>query len=71
MFDNPMPAYDPVKGSGYGNTVRFRIKGARMVAEKIPFNREIGFEFQFGPEGEPQLRFDMKRELVGNCTRGN
>jgi carboxypeptidase Q len=32
LFDNPMPEYDPKTGSGYGKTVRFRIKGARMVA---------------------------------------
>jgi len=34
LFDNPMPKYDPVKGSGYGETVRFRSKGARIAAEK-------------------------------------
>ncbi|MCH7813332.1 MAG: M20/M25/M40 family metallo-hydrolase [Planctomycetes bacterium] len=32
LFDNPMPKYDPVKGAGYGRTVRFRGKGARLAA---------------------------------------
>ncbi len=34
LFDNPMPAYDPEKGAGYGQTVRFRGKGARLVESK-------------------------------------
>ena len=34
LFDNPMPAYHPAHGPGYGETVRFRVKGAAMVAEK-------------------------------------
>jgi carboxypeptidase Q len=32
LFNNPMPAYDPVHGSGYGKTVRFRAHGARMAS---------------------------------------
>lgn len=32
LFDNPMPDYDHVHGSGYGTTVRFRTHGARMAA---------------------------------------
>ena len=34
LFNNPMPPYDDEKGSGYGRTVRFRSKGARLAAEK-------------------------------------
>jgi len=34
LFNNVMPPYDSQRGSGYGRTVRFRGKGARMVAEK-------------------------------------
>jgi len=34
LFNNPMPPYDPEKGSGYGETVRFRSKGPKLVAEK-------------------------------------
>jgi len=32
LFNNPMPEYDPVRGSGYGTTVRFRHHGARLAA---------------------------------------
>ena len=32
LFDNHMPDYDPEKGSGYGQTVRFRVNGARLAA---------------------------------------
>lgn len=34
LFDNPMPPYDPENGSGYGQTVRFRGKGARLASER-------------------------------------
>ncbi len=34
LFNNPMPKYDPEKGSGYGHTVRFRTNGARLASEK-------------------------------------
>jgi carboxypeptidase Q len=34
LFNNPMPPYDPEKGSGYGQAVRFRTHGARLAAEK-------------------------------------
>ncbi|HIN85600.1 MAG TPA: peptidase M28 family protein [Myxococcales bacterium] len=33
LFNNPMPAYDPVSGTGYGRTVRFRVNGARLAAK--------------------------------------
>ncbi len=46
-------------------------KIARIIAEKVPFNREVGFEFEFHEDGRPVLKFDMKPELVGNFTRGN
>ncbi len=32
LFNNPMPAYDSEKGSGYGTAVRFRHKGAQLAA---------------------------------------
>jgi carboxypeptidase Q len=32
LFNNPMPQYDPMKGSCYGETVRFRGKGPSMAA---------------------------------------
>ncbi len=34
LFNNPMPPYDPTHGAGYGRTVRFRGKGARIASEK-------------------------------------
>jgi carboxypeptidase Q len=34
LFNNPMPAYDPKKGAGYGTTVRFRGKGAVLTAKQ-------------------------------------
>ncbi len=34
LFDNRMPAYDRETGSGYGQTVRFRVHGARLAAAK-------------------------------------
>lgn len=33
LFNNPMPAFDPDKGSGYGTAVRFRHKGAQLAAQ--------------------------------------
>jgi carboxypeptidase Q len=33
LFNNPMPPYHPVEGSGYGETVRFRLHGARLASE--------------------------------------
>ncbi len=32
LFNNPMPPYDPLKGSGYGTAVRFRHRGAQLAA---------------------------------------
>lgn len=34
LFNNPMPPYDPLKGSGYGTAVRFRHRGAQLAAAK-------------------------------------
>ncbi len=34
LFNNPMPPYDPETGAGYGTTVRFRSKGARIASEQ-------------------------------------
>ncbi len=34
LFNNPMPKYDPTQGAGYGSTVRFRSRGARLASEK-------------------------------------
>ncbi|QOJ14284.1 MAG: M20/M25/M40 family metallo-hydrolase [Planctomycetia bacterium] len=31
LFDHPMPAYDPQRGTGYGSTVRYRVMGARLA----------------------------------------
>jgi carboxypeptidase Q len=33
LFNNVMPPYDPIKGSGYGDSVRFRSRGAVWAAE--------------------------------------
>lgn len=33
LFNNPMPTYDPEKGSGYGTAVRFRHRGAQLAAK--------------------------------------
>lgn len=34
LFNNPMPKFDPVHGSGYGKTVRFRGRGPQLAAAK-------------------------------------
>lgn len=34
LFNNAMPAYDPIRGSGYGQTVRFRSHGADLASDK-------------------------------------
>lgn len=34
LFDNPMPPYDPIQGSHYGETVRFRSRGAQLAAKQ-------------------------------------
>ena len=34
LFNNPMPPYDHVRGTRYGHTVRFRARGAKMVAAR-------------------------------------
>lgn len=34
LFNKIMPDYDPAHGSGYGTTVRYRVHGARMAAER-------------------------------------
>ncbi len=34
LFNNAMPKYDPEKGSGYGQGVRFRSRGPSMAASK-------------------------------------
>ncbi|MFQ5461217.1 MAG: M20/M25/M40 family metallo-hydrolase [Phycisphaerae bacterium] len=33
LFNYPMPPYDPEKGAGYGDTVRYRTNGARWAAK--------------------------------------
>lgn len=34
LFNVPMPKYDPVKGAGYGETVRFRTQGAKWAGKE-------------------------------------
>lgn len=34
LFNKAMPPYDPLRGSGYGTTVKYRTHGARLAAEK-------------------------------------
>lgn len=34
LFNNPMPQYDPEKGSGYGTAVKYRHKGAQLAAKQ-------------------------------------
>jgi len=34
LFNKVMPPYDPEKGSGYGETVKYRTSGARLAAAK-------------------------------------
>ena len=34
LFNNAMPPYDPIRGSGYGQTVRFRSHGADLASDK-------------------------------------
>lgn len=33
LFNNPMPPYDPEKGSGYGTAVKYRHKGAQLCGK--------------------------------------
>ena len=42
-----------------------------IFAEKIPFNRVLGLNVVSLADESPVLRFDMRRELVGNFMRGN
>jgi carboxypeptidase Q len=34
LFDNAMPPFDPKRGTGYGETVGFRLRGPRLAAER-------------------------------------
>lgn len=34
LFNVPMPKYDPIKGAGYGETVRFRTQGAKWAGKQ-------------------------------------
>lgn len=34
LFDNPMPSFDAERGTGYGETVGFRLRGPRLAAER-------------------------------------
>lgn len=34
LFNNPMPPYDPEKGSGYGTAVKYRHKGAQLCGKQ-------------------------------------
>lgn len=41
-----------------------------IFVEKIPFNRVLGIEVVSLHHAKPEIRFEMKQELVGNFTRG-
>ena len=41
-----------------------------LFEEFVPFNRVLGLRIESFDSKAPQLRFDMKPELIGNPTRG-
>ncbi len=41
-----------------------------LFEESVPFNRVLGLKVESFDPKAPQLRFDMKPELIGNPTRG-
>lgn len=43
---------------------------ARIIAERIPFNKLLGIEIESADPAQPQLRFAMRPELIGNARRG-
>ncbi len=43
---------------------------AKVVQDHIPFNRVLGLTIESLDPKAPQLRFDMRPELIGNSRRG-
>ena len=43
---------------------------ARIIAENVPFNRVLGVEVESSDPAKPQLRFNMRPDLIGNSRRG-
>ena len=43
---------------------------AKIIAERIPFNKLLGIEVASADPEKPQLRFAMRPELIGNARRG-
>jgi uncharacterized protein (TIGR00369 family) len=43
---------------------------SKIIAEHVPFNKVLGVEVASVDPEKPQLRFAMRRELIGNARRG-
>lgn len=43
---------------------------ANIIRDHIPFNRVLGLRIESMDLKAPQLRFDMRPELIGNARRG-
>lgn len=43
---------------------------AKIIAERVPFNKLLGIEIESADPMKPQLRFAMRPELIGNARRG-
>jgi uncharacterized protein (TIGR00369 family) len=43
---------------------------SKIIAENVPFNRVLGVEVASMDPAKPQLRFDMRPDLIGNSRRG-
>jgi uncharacterized protein (TIGR00369 family) len=43
---------------------------SKIIAENVPFNRVLGVEVASMDPAKPQLRFNMRPDLIGNSRRG-
>ena len=53
-----------------GNREQILATVAKTFEERVPFNRNLGFEFELPNDGTAKLSFQMRDDLVGNFLRG-
>ena len=53
-----------------GNREQILATVAKTFEERVPFNRNLGFEFELPKDGTAKLSFQMRDDLVGNFLRG-
>ena len=53
-----------------GNREQILATVAKTFEERVPFNRNLGFEFELPKDGTAKLSFQMHDDLVGNFLRG-